>query len=74
MAEYRFRLSLTAERYLSYYRGSARAVLVQAEDGTRVQFPARHLQPFVTRDGIFGRFLLRTDDQQRVTALRRLGD
>lgn len=74
MADYYFRLAISAQRYLSYYRGTTRAVVVQAEDGTRVQFPARHLQPFITRDGIFGRFRLCTDDGQRLVALQRVGD
>lgn len=68
----RFRLDIDAEDYLAYYRGSAREVLVRAEDGRRVRFPASALQPFVTRDGVHGRFELRFDAGHRLLGLQRL--
>jgi len=74
MREYRFRIALSAERYLAYYQGVARGVVVTADDGTRVEFPAHELRPFVTRDGVYGRFVLRVDADNKLQSLRRLGD
>lgn len=70
----RFRLAISADDYLAYYRGSARDVVVIAEDGRRVKFPAGALQPFVTRTGIHGRFELRFDTRHKLLGLHRLGD
>lgn len=70
----RFRLALRADEYLAYYRGSAREVVVRAEDGRRVRFPANVLQPFVTHDGVHGRFELQFDAQHKLLGLQRLED
>ncbi len=70
----RFRLSISAEDYLTYYQGVARAVVVRAEDGRSIRFPAGALQPFVTHQGIHGRFELCFDAQNKLQALRRIGD
>ena len=40
MQRFEFRLDLSPERYLPYYQGSIRQVLVRCEDGRTVQFPA----------------------------------
>ncbi len=72
MAEYRFSLSLSAERYLAYYQGAARAVIVRAHDGRRVQFPADALRPYVTQDGVHGEFVLQANAQGRLVTLKRL--
>ena len=69
-----FRLAISADDYLAYYQGAARAVVVQAEDGRRVRFPAGALQPFVTHQGIHGRFELRFDAGHKLQSLRRIGD
>ena len=71
-SRHRFRISLTAERFLRYYQGHARAVLVRAEDGSRIQLPASRLRPFVASDGIHGRFELEIDEDNRFVGIRRL--
>lgn len=70
----RFRLAISADDYLAYYQGVARAVIVQAEDGRRVRFPAGALQPFVSHQGVHGLFELCFDAQNKLTGLRRIGD
>jgi hypothetical protein len=70
----RFSLNISAERYLSVYQGQASTVSVVAEDGRRVQFPAQALRPFVTRNGIQGRFQLLIDENNRLQGLERLGN
>lgn len=74
MPEYRFRLNITYERYLAYYEGAVTAVLVTLDDGRRLQFPASSLREFLTHAGINGEFLVRTDDKNKLSEIRRLGD
>lgn len=54
MNRYEFRLRISAEQYLDYYRGAARHVLARCHTGQTVQFPAGLLQPFVTAEGTAG--------------------
>jgi hypothetical protein len=49
-------LAITADQWLDYYRGSVRHVSATALDGRRILFPARVLQPFVTKEGVYGVF------------------
>ena len=67
-----FSLSITPEAYLQYYRGTAKAVIVQAEDGRRVQFPAESLKPYIQADGIHGRFRLVFDKNHKFQKLEKL--
>lgn len=68
----RFRLALTAKAYLHYYQGHARAVIVQAEDGRRVQIPAQSLRRFVSTEGIYGRFEMLLDANNKLISLNQL--
>jgi len=74
MREYRFRLSIPADEYLAYYQGVAREVVVTLSNGLNLQFPAENLRPFVSRVGVFGQFVLRTDDDNKLLSLERVGD
>jgi hypothetical protein len=72
MNRYEFRLRISAEQYLDYYRGAVRHVLARCHTGQTVQFPAGLLQPFVTAEGIHGHFALTCDDNHRNPRLERL--
>lgn len=74
MPEYRFKLQISSERYLAYYEGVVTAVMVTLDDGRRVQFPASSLREFLTHAGIFGEFLVRTDNDNKLLEIVRLGD
>lgn len=74
MAEFRFRLSISAEKYLAYYEGAAHAVVVTLANGQNLQFPAESLRPFVTREGVRGEFVLRVDANNKLQTLDRVGD
>ena len=67
-----FALSLSAEIYLSYYKGRAQAVVVKAADGRILHIPASVLQRFVTHDGIHGNFEIEFDANNKFVAIRRL--
>ena len=70
----RFYLNLTPERYLRYYQGAAKAVSVVSVDGRRLQFPAEHLRPFVTHNGVQGEFILHFDSRNKFLGLERVGE
>lgn len=72
MPEYRLHFHLSRDEYLRYYQGAAAAIVAPAEDGTRVQFPANALRPFVTEEGVSGSFLLVTDDDNKMLELKKL--
>lgn len=70
----RFRLAISAEEYLAYYKGQARDAIARTADGRRVQFPAKALQPYITHQGIHGLFELSFDANHKLLGLKRLGD
>ena len=74
MIEYRFRLAIPAEKYLAYYEGTVRQVVVTLANGQILQFPADNLRPFVTREGIQGEFVLRVDARNKLQAIERVGE
>jgi hypothetical protein len=71
MKSFKFHLGISAERYLDYYRGTVRQVVVRCPDGLTVQFPASLLKPFVTDAGIHGMFVLTCGDDNRGASLQR---
>jgi hypothetical protein len=71
MHRYEFRLDLTPEQYLDYYRGVLRQVMVESKNGQSVQFPASLLQRFLTPEGIHGDFVLTCDERFKNAELHR---
>lgn len=65
-------LAISADEYLRFYQGSAKLVSAIAIDGRRVQFPANILQKMVTREGIYGRFIIEFDQSGRFQKIQRL--
>jgi len=72
MREVRFSLVIPADEMLRYYRGTAKNVLVTTDGGLRLQFPAEHLQRFITPDGIHGRFAIRFDANNKFAGIRKI--
>ncbi len=72
MSAYRFSLSISKDEYLAHYSGAIHSVIVTANDGRRIQFPAIKLRPFVTHTGIVGEFVLEVDDARGASTLKRL--
>ena len=72
VSKIRFQLDISQPEYLRYYSGSAQFVIVQAEDGRRVQLPAANLRPFVSATGIQGRFEMSLDENNHLQKLVRL--
>ena len=74
MHEIRFRLNISNQKFLAYYRGEASNVETRSVDGRTVLFPANILRPFVRHDGIAGLFALVYDEQNRFVEIKRVGD
>ena len=66
----RFRLAISVEEYLAYYQGRAQVVVARSEDNRTIRFPASAIRKFVTRDGIFGRFEISLDENNKLIAIR----
>ncbi len=58
MHYYYFGAILTPEQCQAYYQGHIKYVLVTADDGQKIQLAFRHLLPFISMNGIRGRFRL----------------
>ncbi len=71
MPHFEFGLHISAQDYLPYYRGDVRHVVALCADGSRVQFPATLLVPFVSSGGIRGSFVLTCDDSGKGAQLQR---
>lgn len=65
----RFRLAISREEYLAYYQGSAQVVVVRSEDNKIIQFPAGAIREFVSHEGVFGRFEISFDENNKLVAI-----
>jgi len=74
MNQITFRLSITSDQFLEYYRGVAKNVSLTMSDGKVIHFPANILQPFVQRDGIYGQFVMRFDSKHKLVDIKRISD
>ncbi len=67
-----FSIRITPQQYLKFYQGNASWVAITAEDGRKLKLPAKNLRPYLTHDGISGRFILKFDDNNKMISLTRL--
>ena len=72
MTEYEFTLHLSAEEYLSYYEGIAKAIQVESRRGKIIQFPADKMREFVLSDGVHGTFKMKLDNNNKISSITRL--
>jgi len=72
MKRMRFSLDIPADKYLAYYQGSAKSVIVMTEAGLSLKFPASELQKFVKHDGIKGRFEIVFNAQNKLVSMNRI--
>ncbi|HEY5672806.1 MAG TPA: DUF2835 domain-containing protein [Malonomonas sp.] len=70
--QFYFRLQIDQQQILRYYQGTASQVQVISECGRRLQFPAMRLRPFLTQNGISGRFRLTIDADNRFVKLKKI--
>ena len=72
MREYKFSMDLSAAKTHSIYEGQARYILVESEQGLKLQLPAANFRQYVSKDGINGLFSVRIDADNRIIDLRKL--
>lgn len=65
-------IKISRDEYLRWYQGTAQDVLTSSVDGRSVRFPAKILQPFVSHEGIQGRFQIQFDDKGKFTHIKKL--
>ncbi|MGR9072903.1 MAG: DUF2835 domain-containing protein [Gammaproteobacteria bacterium] len=69
----RFSLDIKADRYLDFYKGIARRISAVTDNGKRIEFDARHVRPFLTKDGIKGAFEMEIDQNNRFVSIKKTG-
>ena len=68
----RFRLAISAEKYLAYYQGRAQDIVARSEDSRKLRFPASAIRKFLTHEGIFGTFEIQFDEHNKLIEVRQL--
>ena len=74
MTKLRFRLHLSRNEALRYYRGEASTVIVRALTGQSLSFPAQHIRPFVDASGVNGLFQISFDNNNKLQSIQRIGN
>ena len=67
-----FTIRITSEGWSEYYRVPSASIVARSHTGKQVQFKARHLHKFITRDGIQGTFRMTIDDNQDFVSMEKL--
>jgi hypothetical protein len=68
----RFQLNLSYEQYLTFYQGITKTIMVKADDGRNISFPASNIQRYLTKAGIQGYFEMQLTAQHKFIAIKRL--
>jgi Protein of unknown function (DUF2835) len=72
MPEIRVSLTISSDKYLAFYKGTADTVVTRAADGRKVKFPARVLRQFLTHDGIDGEFAIQFNENHKFVGIKKL--
>ena len=72
LRKFEFDIVLPADTTLAIYEGRVRYVIVTSREGLRLQIPATNLMPYVSDDGINGRFTMLLDENDKLVELTRL--
>ena len=72
MTSYIVQIGLSADQLKRFYSGRVQYVWTRDEQGTSLQFPLQALRPFVTHDGVAGRFRVRVSAEQRLLGIERI--
>lgn len=65
-------IALAAEKYQKLYQGTAKNVLTTSRDGRRVQLPLMAFRPFLTHEGVFGTFVVKFDDTNKLQDIKKI--
>ena len=72
MQTFYFTLSLKYELCEQLYVPGINTVVMQAEDGKRIQLPVKNLRPHVSPIGIKGRFRLMIDENNKIKSFEKI--
>ena len=72
MHTFEFDMALSAQKTRAIYEGRARYILVESDQGVKLQLPASNFYRHVTTEGIRGRFSVDVDADNKIISLRRL--
>lgn len=72
MTEFEFDLHLSAEEYLQYYEGVAKAIQVRSRCGKTIQFAADKMREFVLKDGVHGTFVMLLDNKNKFLSIKKI--
>ncbi len=70
--DFYFILSISYDDFLPYYQGRAKSVQVRESKGRILQINALHLKPFLTPNGIRGRFKIIVNDNGKLQNIAQL--
>lgn len=65
-------LFISPDEYQRLYQGAVREVVATSVDGRRIRFPAMILRPWVTHNGIRGRFRIVFDENNRFQKVEKI--
>lgn len=74
MKTLRFSLKLSEQELMKFYRGHARKVMAKDGEGKTMEFPVEIIRPFVTKEGVYGHFEIRVDDNYKFIDIKKLRD
>lgn len=72
MRIFEFSMALPTQKTRAIYAGRARFILVETDQGLKLQLPAANFLDYVSAEGIQGRFSVSIDDDNKILALRRV--
>ena len=72
MKSYTFSLSVNYQQFLHHYSGAASNVVLMTDCGLRLQLPAVRLRPFLGHSGIYGRFRLHVDANNKFQRIEKI--
>jgi hypothetical protein len=70
--EFIFSISISYDAFLAYYKGIADKVAITDVNGRNLHVNAKYFRPYLTIQGIQGRFKLVTDSHGNYSSLEKL--
>ena len=73
MVTFHFSMALSAAKCKQFYSGQVQYVVVTDDYGKTIQLPISRFRPFMTTNGLRGRFRLLLDNNHKFVALEKIG-
>lgn len=68
-----FTLNISNQEILRYYEGNAQNLIVNLNDGRRVQLPLINFRPYINDLGLNGKFIVKFNEENKLIDLVYLG-